>query len=113
MPTLNCGHTDEKYGKAPNGTTHCYPCCADLDREWMRSEGRIALYLTKTDGKWTVTNWPGSLEFKPIRVKLGCHNIAQSRMDAWFVFEGRIWHGVNLGDNQILRCLRTKQPATT
>ena len=39
----------------------------------------------------------------PSRVKAGRHNIARTRLDAWFRVDSRWYHGVNIGDNQILR----------
>lgn len=68
--------------------------------------GKITLYLSNGD---KVTNWPGSLRIRAYRVKHGKHNIARTRTDAWFTFEGANWHGVNYGkDSQILHCRRTK-----
>ena len=81
------------------------------------------------DGSWEeciISNWPGSLKFYPIRWKKGTHRcfggghgyglfglpqnrFRQGRVDAWFVFEGAVWHAVQRGDNnQICRCKRTK-----
>lgn len=114
------------YGISPNGQIHCFDCCADLDRLSMRTTGRVTLYLTDTNpierqheylshvlrnARFSVGNWPGSLAFVPTSVRKGKHNIAGSRIDVWFPFEGFYWHGVNIGDNQILRCKRTRKPA--
>jgi len=87
----------------------CYECCADIDRRWMDRHGRIALYLSKEeDGRWKVTNWPGTLRFTPWYVKEGGHNMAGVRLDAWFKdHRARVWHGVTIGRwTQILHARR-------
>jgi hypothetical protein len=107
------------YGLDKDNNRICYSCCAVLDKERMRQDGKITLYLTcepaskaKTPigrpsaGK--VSNWPGTLEFI-CHTSTGRHNIAGVRYDCWFVFEGYYWHGVTYGDNtQICHCKRTK-----
>lgn len=87
----------------------CYSCCAENDTRDMIDTGRAVLYLTEgpTD-QFFVSNWPGSLKIEPYRVRKGAHNIAGTRYDVWFSFDGKPWHGVNIGDNQILRCKRIK-----
>lgn len=119
-----CGLDSQGYGQTLDGHRICYKCCANQDREEMRRDGRITLYLTGVaplgkdvswiiDPRWKIANWPGSLEFRPMgqNVKVGCHNMAGVRYDTWFVFEGYVWHGVSFGDNsELLYCHRTKQP---
>lgn len=83
----------------------------DLITEGMRQTGRGVLYLSKNaDGKWIVTDFTGKFTMQPLSVKKSGHNMAD-RFDAWFRFEGFVWHGVNIGDNEILRCRRTKTAA--
>lgn len=121
----DCGHEESPhesitrgYGTDKDGKTHCYACCADQERAWMRERGRSILYLTHhpfpqagypyTDGE--LTDWPGQLRFACL-VKRGRHNIAGSRYDVWFRFEGHEWHGVQYGEHtQIchVRRLKTK-----
>lgn len=87
-------------------TVVCYPCCAELDRERMRSTGRITLYLAPNkNGGFEVTNWPGTLRFP-----VGRHNIAGVRNDVWFIGpDNMTWHGVQYGDNtQLCHCKRVK-----
>lgn len=111
------------YGINVEGQKICYSCCAELDREFMRANGKITLYLTGVMPKirrgysvnpaWRITNWPGSLHFTPLgnRVKIGAHNMGVDRYDVWFVFEGWVWHGVNIGNySELLHCKRTKTP---
>lgn len=97
----------------------CYRCCGIMDKEIMRTEGKITLYLTcepasneknpagrRTLGK--VSNWCGTLEFV-CHTSTGKHNIARVRYDCWFPFEGYWWHGVTYGDDtQVCHCRRTK-----
>lgn len=118
---LDCGHPESAhseftrgYGTDSQGKRHCYACCAEQDKAHMRQHGKIALYLTtKPDlggsyGDARISNWPGSLEFKG-RYHKGRHNIAGSRYDAWFKFEGSNWHGVQYGENtQIIHCRKLK-----
>lgn len=95
----------------------CYDCCAIRDKEFMRVEGRITLYLTcerkslKTvrNQAGKVSNWPGTLSF-PCSTKQGRHNIAGTRYDCWFTgLDGFLWHGVSYGENtQLVHCKRTK-----
>lgn len=130
---LECGHPESPhsditrgYGTDSQGNRHCYACCAERDKQQMRDTGKICLYLTyesganmRTDngcnrfafGRYfdgKLTNWPGSLSI-PCRVRIGQHNIARTRYDVWFVFEGQEWHGVQYGENtQICHCRKTK-----
>lgn len=111
---LDCGHTIQKqsdsittgYGRDEHNRTLCYACCADKDREYMRTHNRISLYFA--DGE--VANWPGSLKFKPTLIRHGSHNIAGTRTDVWFTGpDDSRWHGVQFGRwSQICRCKRLK-----
>lgn len=88
----------------------------------MRKEGKIALYLVpisakdREEGKapysakYKVTNWPGHIFAWVRHCNKGRHNIAGTRIDVWFPFEGFMWHGVQYGENtQIVYCKRTKE----
>ncbi len=113
---LDCGHPASEhseittgYGRDENGKTFCYACCAEGDKQYMREHGKITLYLVNRNGKYFVTNWPSSLEFKVTGFSKGFHNIARTRYDVWFTFEGQNWHGVQYGDmTQICHCKRVK-----
>lgn len=129
MTTLNCAvcGVEIKEGqsaKTSEGQRICYACCAERDKQQMREDGQITLYLTGVaplhsnrhsyviDPKWKIGNWPGSLEFRPMgqSVKVGNHNLAGVRYDVWFIFEGWVWHGFSIGNNtELLHCKRTKQ----
>jgi hypothetical protein len=106
-----CGGTG--YGIVREGGIEkkvCYDCCGKRDRADMAATGRAVLYLTKKDGNLVVTNWPGTLVIRVRASSNGCHNLARSRVDVWFDdFDGREWHGVQLGENsQICRCRRSR-----
>ena len=101
------------YGTNKKGEKVCYACCAEEDKQWMRDNDKIALYLTIPDkpnySLAKVSNWPGSLVFENVHWTKGRHNIAGVRYDCWFWFEGVEWWGVCYGDNtQILHCKKTK-----
>ncbi len=95
--------------------TVCYDCCGKRDRADMIERGTAVLYLTAETGAtgvWTnyvVTNWPGTLKMRVTHSRVGRHNIAGRRNDAWFIGpDGKRWWGWNCGDNQIIRCRRLK-----
>lgn len=100
----------------------CYECCAELDKQQMRDTGKIILYLNcerwpevrrlglvnRGCGGW-VNNWPGTLKI-PCHTRCGKHNIAGTRYDVWFKFEGYEWWGVCYGENtDIVHCKKTKR----
>ena len=90
----------------------CYQCCAVADRLYMIENGHARLYVTSHFGRHTVTNWPGTLKIDVIDYRTSMNNFRAERLDVWFVGpDQKIWHGVNVGDNQILRCKRTKRKA--
>lgn len=85
--------------------TYCYPCCGKHDSQNMRRGVNMVLYL----GKNEVQNWCGSLKFVIDRQSKSRHNFGIERRDVWFTDEhGQKWHGINIGDSQLLRCRRLK-----
>lgn len=115
------------YGLDDNGARVCYSCCADQDRAFMIKHGKHGgLYLTKNrnyraptvgmcgsgGAPYYVTNWPGTLKFAVYGVRKSWHNFAGSngRRDCWFNGpDGHVWHGVSIGDMDLIRCRRTKE----
>lgn len=115
------------YATDEDGGRICYSCCADLDRSYMVDNGKHdGLYLVHNrDHKapavgmcgsggapYYVTNWPGTLKFAVYGVRKSWHNFAghNGRRDFWFYGpDGFVWHGVNIGDNDLARCRRTKE----
>jgi hypothetical protein len=96
----------------------CYTCYNRKNEQRMRETGRAVLYLSDCVGvaadrsvsrdRLRVTNWPGSLSLPVSSVRHSRNNFGAQRTDVWFRFDGADWHGVNVGDNQILRCKRLK-----
>jgi hypothetical protein len=114
----------------------CYDCSAERERAHMREHGKTTLYLVESTEelpcecppawaahhhpgrqthqvkRFSVTDWPGRLVIKlpdGYYPRKGRHNIAGTRRDVWFTFEGRTWHGVQYGeDTQLLHCRRLK-----
>lgn len=117
------------YATDTEGKLICYPCCAELDIEFMKEHGRITLYLTmpeaishdlprgtaKLERRYaspiTITNWPGTLVFKVHYVDVRRHNFGGQRFDVHFAGpDGFEWHGVSIGDyTQLCHCRRTKK----
>jgi len=103
------------YAVKRNGHKVCYACCAIRDSLEMCKSGhskRLPLYLSKDkEGRYTVSNWPGTLSFRVWCSKEGKHNIAGTRTDVWFAGpDGHEWHGVQYGEfTQIVHCRRTKE----
>lgn len=111
-PTSKDGGTG--YARTDRGELVCYACCAEGDREWMKQHGKTVLYLTQSatedGGTWRISNWPGTLKFDVWGLRTSWHNIGRMRYDCWFHGpDGFVWHAVNIGDNQIARCKRTKE----
>jgi hypothetical protein len=104
-----CGKEMDKYGMYA-GEYFCYECCAELDREQMRKNGKITLYLVQRGSKQFITNWPGSLELPAGHVSEGRHNIAGVQRTAYFLFEGEQWIAKQYGNySDIAYCRRLKQ----
>lgn len=121
---LDCGHElaaeylqpgrtgGTGYGYDENNRKICYACCGERDKETLRNYDRWTGYIVKDSaGQWSVTNWPGSLAIKPFATKLHKYagGFGADRFDVWFFFEGKEWHGIQRGDNQILRCRKLKR----
>ena len=97
------------YAHTNDGKRICYACCAIRDKQQMRDKGKITLYLTQEKSHYVIGNWPGTFKVSPFRVKVGRHNMAGKRYDAYFSFEGKPWKGVTYGDNtQICHCRQLK-----
>lgn len=100
------GYADD----SPDSPPICYECCGKRDAEAMERDGKAILYLIRGgDGKLKITNWPGTLTVhSQFEYRKSRNNFGAPRTDVWFRFNGRDWHGVNLGDSEILRCRRLK-----
>ncbi len=95
-------HVGTGYGRDKDNNIICYECCGKIDADQLENlpiGGRMMLYLVKRDdGLYYVTNWPGTLKIK-CTVRKGYHNIAGTRYDVWFTFNGKHFYGVTYGDN--------------
>jgi hypothetical protein len=90
------------------GNKVCYECCAERDRQHMRTSNEITLYWNDKE----VTNWPGTLRIAPYKVTSGFYTWCGRPLkntNVWFEFEGIAWRGTNKGDDQILRCKKLKR----
>lgn len=104
--TVPTGSGGTGYATTDKGEKVCYKCCAVEDEQYMKDHGVNTLYLS--NGK--ITNWPGTLQYPANRIHESRHNLGHTRVDVWFYGpDNKIWHGVNIGDNQILRCKRTQR----
>lgn len=99
QPVTHDGGTG--YARRNDGTLICYACCAGVDRDDTRKQGRTVLYF---DGK-TITNWPGTLTFPVRYVRRFNHPFARRAWCGEFVGpDGKLWRFKNIGDSQIAHC---------
>lgn len=78
----------------------------------MTQTGKGLLYLVSDkDGRNVIQQWAGKVVAYPQTLRKSWHNMAgkNGRTDVSFSFAGFRWHGVNIGDNQILRCKACKK----
>ena len=101
------------YGVDKDNNKICYPCCGELDKEYMLKHGRIVLYLTVKDGQDTVCNWPNSLSFPAVATQ-GNHNIAGTQAHAYFIGpDSKLWWGRQYGQwSELCYCKRLKIPVS-
>jgi hypothetical protein len=101
------------YGVDKAGNRICFACWGARDLADALSTGKWCAYLSTPAGETRrmISNWPGSLRVAPVKVKTSHHNIGRTRNDVWFRIpaDPYWWHGVNIGDSDILRCKRTKE----
>lgn len=107
------------YGIDKDGNKICFACCGENDKKELESlpiGGKTMHYLSMIDNKantfrekYKLTNWPGTLEIRPYYARTGRHNIAGKRLDVWFKFDGKEFHGIQYGHNtQICHIKRIK-----
>jgi hypothetical protein len=100
-----CGKEESLMAVDPDNNHFCYHCCGEIDKETMRTEGKIILYY---DGN-KLFNWPSTLIIIPIFTKKGKHNKAKTRFDIYFKFEDTNWHGIQYGSSsQLTYCKKLK-----
>ncbi len=82
--------------------------------EAMKANGRCVLYLWEHNGvPIQVGTWASTVNERigVMRYRTSRNNWGANRTDVWFRFDGSTWHGVNVGDNDIVRVRRTKAGA--
>lgn len=86
---------------------------AALELDAMRESGRGVLYSFKDTSGHSIGTWASkhNERFRVTGHSYSRNNWGAQRTDVWFNFDGSVWHGVNIGDNDIVRCKRTKQKA--
>lgn len=116
VSTADCGHgvVNGEYGvRRSDGATLCKACCADDTRRRLRVGEPMILYYEHR--RKAVTDFLGGLDIPVFAEKKSIRRLSWGgeveRYDVWFTYgDGRnIWHGVNIGDNQIVRCRRLKR----
>lgn len=97
---------------------------AEAEVDQAKKTGKGIFYLTWTQNpndkipgikRYYVGTWDGSHKWN-CYVKCSHHNFAgrDGRRDVWFNLEqepGYLWHGVNIGNNDIVRCKRLASKA--
>lgn len=111
LPVRKSGGTG--YATTGSGKRICYECAGKRETKEISKKptgSKHIFYLTKHDGKYVVSNWPGTIKYPVYASKTGSHNIAGSRIDVWFKdHDGQNWHGVQMGGwNEILHAKKVK-----
>jgi len=83
---------------------------AKIELEAFIKNGKGTFYHFRKDGYHFVGMWAGEEPRFPATVRFSHHNFAgkNGRRDFWFTINGQKWHGVNIGDNDIVRAKRLK-----
>lgn len=113
----DCGHMESPHSSVTRGYATdltgkviCWDCATKIELEYMRQNGKNTLYLVKRDNKYHVTDWTGKVDFVVKEYSTSRHNIGRVRIDVWFTFEGKTWHGYQIGDyNEVCHCQVTKK----
>jgi hypothetical protein len=97
------------------GKKVCYACCAVRDRKalmGLKGREQYHLYLTrKGDGKFYVSNWPGTLKIAVDYAVEGRHNFAGCRTDVGFTLDGKKFYGTQYGNMSEICHVRAKKVA--
>lgn len=82
---------------------------AEIDA--AKQTGKALFYEREIGDKMHIGTWEGSFNFPVHQTRKSWHNMAgkDGRRDYYFIGpDGNHWHGVNIGDNQIVRSHRLK-----
>lgn len=84
---------------------------AIMEIEAAMKTGKALLYLYRDRTQsYSVGTWDGTYKFPCLKGKTSWHNFAgkDGRRDCWFNINGQRWHGVNIGNNDIVHAKRIK-----
>ena len=89
---------------------------AILEFQSAMKTGKAIFYLHYTlkecdlKSEYIVGTWDGTYKFPCIEVKTSWRNFAgkDGRLDLWFKIKDQCWHGVNIGNNDIVYAKRIK-----
>ena len=92
------------YGRDKDNNIICYACCGENDKKTLLETGKLSGYYSKLH----FTNWPGSFKIKAYYSRSSWHNFAgkDGRTDFWLNFEGKHYHGVQIGHNNECATIR-------
>jgi hypothetical protein len=88
-----------------------------LDLQLLKETGKGILYVSPDPARngygFLMSTWVGAIIAHSLLARKSWHNMAgkDGRLDVWFNWDGSNWHGINIGDNQILRVKRLKEKA--
>lgn len=102
----------------PNGKVEMTQAQADEHNQELASQelaffkeyGRGVFYLFGPFGSCSVGHWCSKPDqrFAVVRQRKSTTNWGHPRIDVWFKFDGSLWWGVNIGDNDIVRARKIK-----
>lgn len=86
---------------------------AGIEFESAKQTGKaVWYYMTDAQGKTSIGDWASHYKFPVNYQTSSWHNMAGPNGRTDFYFTGpdcKQWHGVNIGDSQIVRCHRLKK----
>lgn len=84
------------YAVVETGKKMCYACCGAYEARILRETKKLQGYLHGNE----FTNWPGTFRI-PLGIyrRVSRNNFGAKRTDFWATWEGRRYHGVQVGDN--------------
>jgi len=93
------------YGRDKNNNIICYSCCGINDAKELTDLPKGKKTVQYWDGE-NIVNWPASLVIKPYYTTKGRHNMAGTREDIYFRFNGFKYHAVQYGKNSQIAHIR-------
>ena len=93
------------YGTDKDGNKVCFDCCGLNDAKELDGLQKGQKAIQYWNGE-AITNWPGTLVIKPYYKTKGRHNIAGTREDIYFRFNGNNFHATQYGNNSQIAHIR-------